>query len=48
MLSQFFKSLIDQDPASVVICAMDSTVVYMNPAPIDRYGVDLTGRNVQH
>ncbi len=47
MLSQFFKSLIDQDQAPVVICDLNSTVVYMNPASIARYGVDLTGRSVK-
>lgn len=47
MLEPFFKSLIDQDPAPVVICDLDSTVVYMNPAAITRYKVDLTGRSVK-
>ncbi len=43
----FFKSLIDQDTAPIVICDMESMVVYMNPAAIARYKVDLTGRSVK-
>ncbi len=47
MLNQLFKSIIDSDPAPVVICDTDSTVMYMNPASIRYYRVDLTGRNVK-
>lgn len=47
MLDLLFKSVIDQDPAAVVICDMQSEIVYMNPAAIARYHADLTGRNLK-
>lgn len=42
-----FKSVIDQDGAPVVICTLDHTVVYMNPASIARYHADLTGKSLK-
>ena len=36
-LSVFFKSVIDQDRASVVLCNLDHTILYMNPAAIRNY-----------
>ena len=45
-LSVFFKSVIDQDHAAVVICSLDHTVVYMNPAAVRRYSRDLTGSSI--
>ena len=36
-LFPFFKSLIDQDDAAVVICGIDHTVIYMNPAAVKNY-----------
>jgi PAS domain-containing protein len=47
MLEQFFKSILEQDKAPVVVCDMQSTVVYMNPAAIARYHCDLTGKSVK-
>lgn len=47
MLEQLFKSILEQDKAPVVVCDMQSTVLYMNPAAIARYHVDLTGRSVK-
>lgn len=47
MLDLLFKSVIDQDPAAVVICDMQSEIVYMNPAAIARYHADLTGRSLK-
>lgn len=44
---QLFKSVIDQDRAPVVICDMTSTVIYMNPAALRRYGRDLTGKSLR-
>lgn len=38
MLESYFKSLIDQDLAPVVICNLDHTIIYMNPAAAKRYG----------
>lgn len=46
-LNNFFKSIIDQDTASVVICDLEHTVVYMNPASISRYHTDLTGKSLK-
>lgn len=36
-LSPFFKSIIDQDDAPVVVCDTMHIVVYMNPAAIEHY-----------
>lgn len=46
-LSSFFKSIIDQDTAPVVICDLEHTVVYMNPASVTRYKVDITGKSIK-
>jgi len=43
----FFKSVIDADKAPVVICDLSSTVIYMNPAAISRYHVNLTGKSIK-
>ena len=44
-LSQFFKSIIDQDPEPVVICNLLHEIVYMNPAAVEHYS-DEGGRNL--
>lgn len=36
-LSQYFKSVIDQDSMPVVICDLNNTILYMNPAARERY-----------
>ena len=36
-LSQFFKSIIDQDTEPVVICNLSHEIIYMNPAAIEHY-----------
>ena len=46
-LNVFFKSVIDSDRAPVVICDLEHTVVYMNPASIARYHTDLTGKSIK-
>lgn len=46
-LNEFFKSVINADKAPVVICNLDHTVVYMNPASIARYHTDLTGKSIK-
>lgn len=50
MLNQMFKSIIDQDRTSVVICNLDHVIVYMNPAAIANYakrgGDKLIGRSL--
>lgn len=33
----FYKSIVDQDRASVVICNLDHEIIYMNPAAIENY-----------
>ena len=47
MLNQLFKSVIDQDRAPVVICDLESRIVYMNPSAIARYHGDLTGKSLK-
>ena len=36
-LSQFFKSIIDQDNEPIVICNLLHEIVYMNPAAVEHY-----------
>ena len=43
----YFKSVLEQDPVPVVLCDLAHTVVYMNPAAVARYKVDLTGRSIK-
>lgn len=49
-LTAYFKSVIDQDTASVVLCDLNHTIVYMNPAAIHSYakygGAALIGRSL--
>ena len=45
-ISKFFKSVIDSDRSPVVICDLEHTVVYMNPAALERYKTDLTGKSI--
>lgn len=47
MLNELFKSVIDQDRAAVVICDLDSIIVYMNPSAVVRYHGDLTGKSLK-
>lgn len=46
-ISRFFKSVIDADVSPVVICDLEHTVVYMNPASVKRYHTDLTGKSIK-
>lgn len=46
-MEQLFKSILEQDKAPIVVCNMESTVVYMNPAAIERYKRDLTGKSIK-
>ena len=34
MLSTYFKSMIDQDRSAVVVCDLNHTILYMNPAAV--------------
>lgn len=47
-LYNYFKSILDQDSAPVVICDLDHKIIYMNPASVDRYHVDLTGKSIKN
>ena len=46
----FFKSIVDQDRCSVVICNLEHKIIYMNPAAIEHYakrgGAGLIGTNL--
>lgn len=46
-INSFFKSVIYSDKAPVVICDLEHTVVYMNPASIARYKLDITGKSIK-
>ncbi len=47
-LNQVYKSVLEVDRAAVVICDLEHTIIYMNPAAIDRYvkwgGAELIGK----
>ena len=47
-LSQFFKSVIDQDRAAIVICNLQHEIIYMNAAAGERYQKhgDLRGKRL--
>ena len=49
-LAQMMKSVLEQDRAAVVLCDLEHTIVYMNPAAIARYakrgGAALVGRSL--
>jgi PAS domain-containing protein len=34
----FYKSIVDQDRAAVVICNLKHEIIYMNPAAVQNYG----------
>lgn len=49
-LSPFFKSVLEQDRSAVVLCDLEHTIVYMNPAAVARYakygGMALMGKSL--
>lgn len=49
-LSQYFKSIIDQDRCAVVICNLQHEILYMNPSAKARYaksgGAQLVGKSL--
>lgn len=47
-ISRFLKSVIDSDNAPVVICDLNHTIVYMNPAARARYQKhgDIVGKSI--
>ena len=46
----FYKSIVDQDRSSIVICNLKHEIIYMNPAAVSSYakrgGDKLIGRSV--
>ena len=48
MLDKYFKSIVEQDTAAVVVCDNDCKIVYMNPAAVKRYHRDLTGQSLRN
>lgn len=46
-LLNFFRSVLKQDDAPIVICDLAHTVVYMNPSAKARYHCDLTGKSIK-
>lgn len=49
-LTPFFKSVLEQDRAAVVLCDLEHTIIYMNPAAGERYakygGMALVGQSL--
>lgn len=49
-MNAYFKSIVDQERDSIVICNLEHTILYMNPAAIADYknygGASLQGRSV--
>ncbi len=49
-LAAYFQSVLEQDPAAVVICNLQHEIIYMNPAAIARYakrgGRQLLGKSL--
>lgn len=52
MLNAMFKSVLEQDRSAVVLCDLNHTIVYMNPAAARNYakwgGAALTGRSLMN
>ena len=46
----FFKSVLEQDPAPIVLCDLEHTILYMNPTAVQRYasrgGAGLIGKSL--
>ena len=42
-LLYYWKSIVDMDRASIVICDLNHEILYMNPAAIRNYGKILPG-----
>ena len=45
-MTAYFKSVLEQDTAPVVLCDLKHTIIYMNPSAIVRYHKDLTGKSL--
>ena len=42
----FYKSIVDQDRASIVICNLKHEIIYMNPAAVNQNVVQFIGRSL--
>ena len=47
MLNKFFKSILEQGLAPIVVCDINDIIVYMNPSAVERYHKDLTGKSIK-
>ena len=49
-LCPYFKSVLEQDRSAVVLCDLEHTIIYMNPAAGERYakygGMKLVGKSL--
>ena len=49
-LFPYFKSVLEQDHSAVVLCDLEHTIIYMNPAAGERYakygGMELVGKSL--
>ena len=47
-LNMYFKSIVEQDRCAVVICDLNDTIIYMNPAAKERYKKhgDIVGKSI--
>ena len=49
-MASFYKSIVDQDRSSVVICNLKHEIIYMNPVAVQRYakrgGAELIGKSL--
>ena len=49
-LASYFRSIVEEDRSAVLICDLSHTVLYMNPAAVERYakygGAALVGRSL--
>lgn len=47
MLEKYFKSIVEQDTAAIVVCDNSCKIIYMNNAAVKRYHCDLTGKSLK-
>ena len=45
-ITQFWKSVLEQDEAPIVLCDLHHIIIYMNPAAKARYKSDLTEKSL--
>jgi PAS domain-containing protein len=49
-LSQYFKSVLEQDRAQIVICNLEHDIIYMNPSAVNHFekrgGASLVGKSI--